>query len=217
MTRLTKRQLLEPLARLRKDQIVVTTMSTVRPWAQFSNHPLDFASADSAMGHAADFALGLALAQPQRQVICLNGDGSMLMTLGTLVTIVHAGARNLILFVVQNDAYEVTGNQPIPGARLVDFSGFARSAGFPSTYTFAEAQPYEKALPEILRSPGPVCVTVKVEPGAEGPLSRRSDESAHYLRCSLAESVRVLRTSLSRQGRLEASEARSASSASCES
>jgi thiamine pyrophosphate-dependent acetolactate synthase large subunit-like protein len=46
-----------------------------------SEHALDFASADSAMGHAADFALGLALARPARKVICLNGDGSMLMSL----------------------------------------------------------------------------------------------------------------------------------------
>ncbi|MBM3840931.1 MAG: thiamine pyrophosphate-binding protein [Verrucomicrobia bacterium] len=194
---LTKRQFLEPLARLRTDQVVVTTMGTVRPWAQFSNHPLDFASADSAMGHAADFALGIALAQPQRQVICLNGDGSMLMTLGSLVTIVNTGARNLILFVVQNDAYEITGNQPIPGARSVDFSGLARSAGFPRVSAFDDAQAYERALPEILRTPGPVFVNARVDPGDEGPLSRRPEESAPYLRCSLAESVRGLRRALS--------------------
>jgi len=51
-----------------------------------SHVDLDFASADSAMGHTADLALGIALARPERKVICLNGDGSMLMTLGTLVT-----------------------------------------------------------------------------------------------------------------------------------
>lgn len=196
VTFLTKRELLEPLARLRTDQVVITTMGIVRPWARFSNHPLDFASADSAMGHAADFALGLALAQPQRRVICLNGDGSMLMTLGTLVTIVNAGARNLILFVVQNDSYEITGNQPIPGARSVDFSGLAKSAGFRRAETFDDRQEYERTLPEILHHPGPVFVTVKVEPGDEGPLSRRPEESALYLRCSLAESARGLRRAL---------------------
>jgi len=52
-------------------------MSVTRPWGRLSSHDLDFASADSAMGHTADLALGIALAQPARKVICLNGDGSM--------------------------------------------------------------------------------------------------------------------------------------------
>ena len=85
---LTKDELLAPLAGLRQEEIVVTTMAVVRPWGRLSKHELDFASADSAMGHAADLALGLAMAQPRRKVICLNGDGSMLMSLGTLATIV---------------------------------------------------------------------------------------------------------------------------------
>ncbi|HCK60195.1 MAG TPA: thiamine pyrophosphate-binding protein, partial [Gemmatimonadetes bacterium] len=63
-------------------------MSVVRPWGILSDSDLDFASADSAMGHAADLALGLALAQPARKVVCVNGDGSMLMSLGTLATVV---------------------------------------------------------------------------------------------------------------------------------
>ena len=100
---LTKDQLLQPLARIRKDEVVVTTMGIVRPWEKCSQSALDFASADSAMGHAADLALEIALAQPQRKVICLNGDGSMLMTLEFLVTAVESRARNFILFVVQND------------------------------------------------------------------------------------------------------------------
>ena len=116
---------------------VVTTMAAVRPWGQLSSSALDFASADSAMGHAADFALGLALAQPHRKVICLNGDGSMLMSLGTLVTIVASGATNLVLFVLQNERYELTGNQLVPGAGQVDFAGLARAAGFPQPLYFA--------------------------------------------------------------------------------
>ena len=78
---LTVAQLLGPLARYRTNEAVVTTMSVVRPWGILSDSDLDFASADSAMGHAADLALGLALAQPARKVVCVNGDGSMLMSL----------------------------------------------------------------------------------------------------------------------------------------
>jgi thiamine pyrophosphate-dependent acetolactate synthase large subunit-like protein len=193
----TKDELLEPLARLRGERIVVTTMGLVRPWARHSRSAFDFASADSAMGHAADFALGLALAQPGRQVVCLNGDGSMLMSLGTLATIVDAGARNLVLFVAENGTYEVTGNQKVPGAGRVDFAALARAAGFPRAERFAEGASYAAALPEMLAAPGPVCLVAAVEAGEEGPLGRGPGQDAPYLRASLAESARALRRALS--------------------
>ena len=193
---LTKDELLAPLARVRGDHVVITTMGLVRPWALHSQSPLDFASADSAMGHAADFALGIAVAQPHRKVICLNGDGSMLMSLGTLATIVETGARNLVLFVAENGTYEVTGNQTIPGAGRVDFAAMARAAGFPCAERFRDAPTYVAALPGLLDAAGPVCVVVEVEPGHEGPLGRGPDERAPYLRASLAESARALRRAL---------------------
>ena len=145
------------------------------------------------MGHAADLAIGLALAQPARKVVCLNGDGSMLMTLGTLVTAVDNGARNLVLFVIQNDSYGITGNQRVPGAGRVDFAGMARAAGFPRAYTFDQPEPYAAALPEILRGEGPVLVTLRVEPGREAPLGREGKETAAYLRRSAPDEVRRFR------------------------
>lgn len=196
MKGLTKGELLAPLARLRGNAVVVTSMGVVRPWARYSTSPLDFASADSAMGHTADFALGLALARPERRVICLNGDGSTLMTLGTLVTIAAADATNLVLFVIVNGTYELTGNQPIPGASRVDFAGLARAAGIPHVHAFEEPMAYEQALPELLAEEGPVAVVVRVEPGDEGPLARGAPGEPPYLRTSLAESVRGLREAL---------------------
>ncbi len=196
MIMLTKDELLVPLAKLRKEEIVVTTMAAVRPWGRLSKHQLDFASADSAMGHAADLALGLAMAQPRRKVICLNGDGSMLMSLGTLATIVESGVSNLILFVLVNGAYEITGNQKIPARGSVDWSGLAHSAGFNRVYRFDESKDYKQALPGILHSKGPAFVEVEVEPGDEGPISRSGKEEAEYLKVSLAESARRLRKAL---------------------
>jgi thiamine pyrophosphate-dependent acetolactate synthase large subunit-like protein len=193
---LTKAELLAPLARLRGDAVVVTSMGVVRPWARFSSGTLDFASADSAMGHTADFALGLALARPERRVICLNGDGSTLMTLGTLVTIAEASPANLVLFVLVNGTYELTGNQPIPGAARVDFAGLARAAGIPRVHAFEERAAYERALPELLASVGPVALVVRVERGDEGPLERGAPSEPPYLRVSLAESTRRLRAAL---------------------
>ncbi len=190
---LTKDELLGPLARLRTDEVVVTCMSATRPWGRISDHDLDFASADSAMGHTADLALGIALARPERKVLCLNGDGSMLMTLGTLATAAGARARNYVLFVLENRAYEITGNQPTPGAGLLDFPALARAAGFPRVHAFHEPKPYEEALPEILQVPGPTFVGVRMAPGSEGPISRSEREEARYLQTSLAEWSRTFR------------------------
>jgi sulfopyruvate decarboxylase subunit beta len=195
---MTKDQALAPLAACRTDEIVVTTMGMVRPWAAHSSHDFDFASADSAMGHAADLAVGIALAQPTRKVICLNGDGSMLMTLGTLVTAVDNGARNLLLFVIQNDSYEITGNQRTPGAGRVDFAAMARAAGFPRAQTFDDPATYAAALPELLSGDGPVLVTLRVEPGHESPLGREGKETAVYLRRSAPDEVRRFRALFAR-------------------
>jgi len=193
---LTKDQLLRPLAELRTDEVVVTCMRVSRPWGRMSDHDLDFASADSAMGHTADLALGIALAQPSRRVICLNGDGSMLMNLGTLATIAGSGAQNLVLFVLENGVYEITGNQPIPGAGHLDFPGLARAVGFPMVYSFNRDVGYESSLPEILEVPGPVFVGVGMEQGSEGPISRSSREEARYLQSSLAESAAQFRKAM---------------------
>jgi thiamine pyrophosphate-dependent acetolactate synthase large subunit-like protein len=193
---LTKEQFLKSLAELRDNAVVVTCMGVARPWGKFSSSELDFASADSAMGHTADLALGIALAQPKRKVICLNGDGSMLMTLGTLATIVGARAANLILFVVQNDTYEITGNQAIPAAGQIDFALLARGAGFRRVYYFEDADSYERQLPETLSGEGPVFVAVHVEKGSEGPISRSSREQSRYLQVSTAESAHDLRKAL---------------------
>lgn len=187
---------LEALARHRTDEVVVTSMSVVRPWGRLGSHPLDFASADSAMGHTADFALGIALARPERRVICLNGDGSMLMTLGTLVTIAAAGASNLVLVVVDNGTYEITGNQTIPAGGRIDFVAMARAAGFVQARSFDAAAPFEEALPELLAQPGPTLVDLHVDPGDEGPISRSIREPAPYLQRSLEVSARTLRAAL---------------------
>jgi len=193
---LTKDELLGPLAAIRTDEVVVTCMSVTRPWGRLSDHDLDFASADSAMGHTADLALGIALAQPSRRVICLNGDGSMLMSLGALVTIAGSGAKNLILFVLENGTYEITGNQPVPGAGHVDFPGLALAAGFPRVYSFNRDLGYEEALPEILAAAGPVYVGVGVEQGSEGPISRSIREESRYLQTSLARSSAEFRRAI---------------------
>ncbi len=197
---LTKDELLAPLARLRGNAVVVTCMGVTRPWGRHSHSELDFASADSAMGHTADFALGIALACPPRKVVCLNGDGSMLMTLGTLATAVQAKATNYVLIVVQNDTYEITGKQSIPGAGQVDFAALALAAGFTRVYSIENASEYIASLQEILDGEGPVFAAIKVQSGTEGPISRSDRETSDYLKVSLADWARRLKQALTRPG-----------------
>src|SRR5215813_1504393 len=102
--------------------VVVTTMATSRDWMMMPQTPLDVVFVPSAMGHATSLGLGLALAQPNRRVIVCNGDGSMLMNLGSLVSISGARASNLTLIVFDNGVYEVTGAQPTPAPHAVDYS-----------------------------------------------------------------------------------------------
>jgi thiamine pyrophosphate-dependent acetolactate synthase large subunit-like protein len=193
---LTKDDLLLPLLDLRTDEVVVTSMGVVRPWGRISDHDLDFASADSAMGHTADLSLGIAIAQPQRKVICLNGDGSMLMTLGTLATIVESGTDNLILFVVENRAYEITGNQAVPAGDAIDWSEVAHGMGFTRIYSFDDPGEYREKLPEVIAGAGPVFVCVRIEPGTEGPISRSPPEESRYLQTSLAEWSQTFRRAI---------------------
>ncbi|HUY91782.1 MAG TPA: thiamine pyrophosphate-dependent enzyme [Pirellulales bacterium] len=160
---------LEAVAELRRDQIVVATMGAAREWPKLSQHPLDFHYLPSAMGHAPMIALGLALAQPQREVIVFNGDGCMLMGLGGLVTIAASGATNLTLIVLDNGLYEVTGGQTTAGAIAgVDFARMARAAGFASAASFDDLPTWRQQAAAALAAPGPRFISLAVEPvGAE--------------------------------------------------
>ena len=145
---------LQVVHRLRTDQIVVTTMGTAREWPRISQHPLDLHYIPSSMGQSPTLALGLAIAQPQRNVIVFTGDGSLLMNLGCLVTIVASGAKNLTLIVIDNGVYEVTGGQRTAGAVAgVDFAGMARAAGFPSVERFDDLDVWQQRPPRCWSNP----------------------------------------------------------------
>jgi thiamine pyrophosphate-dependent acetolactate synthase large subunit-like protein len=159
---MTLREALEVLAAQRGERIVVTTMSPIAVWHSLSDTPLDFAYIPSAMGHAPALGLGLALAQPQRGAIVVNGDGCMLMSLGSLVTLANAPA-NVYLLIIDNGHYEVTGGQPTAGTGHTDFAGMARAAGIQRVYAFDTAATWRARAAEALSGPGPVVVVLKVE------------------------------------------------------
>jgi thiamine pyrophosphate-dependent acetolactate synthase large subunit-like protein len=194
-----KEECLRILAKYRTDEVMVTSMGTTIPWTKFSDHALDYASVGSAMGHAADFALGIALAQPDRKVLALNGDGSMLMCLGTLATIagLEKPARNFYLFVCHNGTYEVTGNQQIPGRSGFNFSTIAKGVGLHKVYDFNTAESFNAALPKILNDDGPALITLEMTPATEPPPHRSPDSPVRYLAGTLGESTHELKDALS--------------------
>ena len=102
------------------------------------------------MGSASTIALGIALARPERKVIIVDGDGSLLMQLGSLVTIAGAAPPNLFHFVFENGVYETSGSQPLPAEGRFDLTGMARAAGYAHTAQFDDAGRFASALPELV-------------------------------------------------------------------
>lgn len=198
---LIKEECLQLIASQRTDEIVVTTMGMSVPWAKISTHPLDYASVGSAMGHAADFALGIALAKPKKKVIVLNGDGSMLMCLGTLATItgLPKPPTNYLLFVCDNGTYEVTGNQPVPRNPGFNWAMIAKGTGFEQVYEFDDIDTLETDLPKIWNQEGPVFVNLKIAKAHEPPPDRWGSFPYPYLQESLAASTQKLQKALADQ------------------
>jgi thiamine pyrophosphate-dependent acetolactate synthase large subunit-like protein len=188
---MTARAALEVLAQHRGQRIVLTTMTAVGIWPELSDTPLDFAYLPSSMGQGPALGLGLALAQPGRGVIVVNGDGSMLMNLGSLVTLASAPA-DVYLLVLDNGLYEVTGGQPPPGAGRTDFAGLARAAGIRRVYAFDEVATWSAQAGEALSGAGPVVIWLKVEgrPGQKTPKPPRPmSEQIARLRQALGVSI----------------------------
>jgi thiamine pyrophosphate-dependent acetolactate synthase large subunit-like protein len=172
------------------EDVVVTNQGSARVWPQISRHPLDFAYNPSTMGGAVPVALGLALAQPRRKVIVVSGDGALLMSLGSLVSVVAAEAENLTVVVVENGLYEVTGGQKTPavGAR-VDFSALARGAGFRTTVSCAASDEWESQAAGFLASRGPRFISLRVQPTPAEYLRAKSpsmEQQMERLRAALA-------------------------------
>ncbi len=155
---------LKVLARHVGEDIVVAVYSTAFDWIAIRPHPLNYICV-GAMGLAPAHALGLAMGRPDKRVLVLDGDGSLLMSLGSLVTVAEIAPRNFIHFVFENGTYEANGGHPIPGRDRVNFAGLARNAGYRSCHAFDDLAAFTSGIESVLREEGPVFVDLKVERG----------------------------------------------------
>src|SRR6201991_4435326 len=150
------------LARQTAGDIVVATYTSAFDWLVVRpDDPLNYVAV-GVMGLASSHALGLALGRPDRRVIVLDGDGSLLMNLGTLVTAAEVAPKNLYHFVMENGTYEANGGHPIPGRGAVSFAGMARSAGHQNVHEFTDLKVSEQRVGAILGEPGPAFTCLKI-------------------------------------------------------
>ena len=169
---------LRAIAAVRGDAICVPTMTTAPAWREIAPDDLSVTCVGF-MGGASSLGLGLALARPERRVLVLDGDGSLLMQLGALATNAGAHARNLVHFVFKNGVYHTSGAQAVPGGLAVDFVLMAKGAGYRDACAIDELEALRRRLPALLREEGPLLVELATGLADKTPMTARGGKPFH--------------------------------------
>jgi phosphonopyruvate decarboxylase len=155
--------------------IVATTGKTARELFEHregsrQSHRADFRTV-GCMGHAAQIALGIALATPSRPVVCLDGDGATIMHMGALAIIGSQKPSNFHHIVFNNGAHDSVGGQPTVGFDI-DIPAIARACGYRAALSAQTGSEIARALEDMKRQNGPVLLEIKVNKGARANLGR---------------------------------------------
>jgi thiamine pyrophosphate-dependent acetolactate synthase large subunit-like protein len=149
-----------------ENAVAISTMSSLRAFPRLSPSPLNL-SCVPLMGGASALGLGIALAQPDRTVLVLDGDGSLLMQLGSLATIAGLRPRNLYHFVFDNGVwFEGGANFPLPASGRLDWAALAIAAGYVSAPSYDDATSLADDLPVLLASHGPCLIRLQIDAAA---------------------------------------------------
>ena len=151
------------VAKLKKEEAVIGGIGNTNfdLWAA-GHRPQNFYMLGS-MGLAFPIALGVALAQPNRRVFALEGDGSLLMQLGCLSTIATLKPKNLTMVVMDNGVYQITGAQPTPAASTTDLMAVAIGCGLTNSTWAADEEDFERLIDRSLTAPGPMLIGVRID------------------------------------------------------
>jgi len=181
---------LRAIAAARGEAICIPTMTTAPAWREIAPDDVSVTCVGF-MGGASAMGLGLALARPDRRVVVFDGDGSLLMQLGSLATIAGAQPRNLTHLVFKNGVYHTSGSQEIPGGLQVDFVAMAKGAGYRQAYAVRELDDFRKRLPAMLTDPGPLLVELHTGLADKTPMTARGglpfDRQVETLRAKLVK------------------------------
>lgn len=132
-------------------------------------HKRDFLTVGS-MGHASQIALGIAIDRPERQVVCIDGDGACLMHMGGMAIIGTSGCKNLIHVVINNGAHDSVGGQPTQ-ARNIDLTGVAKACGYTSAVSVSTSGELQEVI-RLTKGNGPVFIQAMVHKGARKDIGR---------------------------------------------
>lgn len=155
--------------------IVSTTGKTSREIFEIrenncQSHEKDFLTVGS-MGHCSSIALGIAIAKPDRKVVCLDGDGAMLMHLGSLTSIASVKPENFLHILINNEVHESVGGQDT-AAKNVNLSRFVNALGASKVFSVETPEELNNVMNSIWSSEGPWFLEVKVRPGSREDLGR---------------------------------------------
>lgn len=182
------RQLLDLV--LPKDLIVSTTGKTSREVFELrverTEGQRDFLTVGG-MGHTSSIALGVALGNPQRRVVCLDGDGSLLMHMGAMPIIGSLKPGNLIHVLLNNAAHESVGGQPTVAGEI-DFAAIAKATGYTGYALASDRISLEAAWTNLSGTSGPVLIEVKIGVGSRDNLGRPSSTPEENKRAFMAAS-----------------------------
>ncbi|MBR0710394.1 thiamine pyrophosphate-dependent enzyme [Bradyrhizobium liaoningense] len=151
------------IAKLKHEEAVIGGIGNTNfdLWAA-GHRPQNFYMLGS-MGLAFPIALGVALAQPDRPVFALEGDGSLLMQLGALSTIAALKPKNLIMIVMDNGIYQITGAQPTPAAGVADIVGIATASGLARSSWAADEEDFERLVDEAMSADEPSLIAIRID------------------------------------------------------
>jgi len=138
--------------------------------ANQQDHRREFLTVGS-MGHSAAIALGIALNKPSRQVICLDGDGAMLMHMGTLHTIGNRKPSNFKHVLLNNGSHDSVGGQPTGGFQI-DFLAVAKACGYNEVFSVSKASEIPAAFRRLRECAGPALLEIRMNKGARKDLGR---------------------------------------------
>ena len=164
-----RQEAIQILAERRSGAIAVATMQSIYPWHQAEQGEYLHIDASQCMGSASSIGLGLAMARPDQNVIVLDGDGSLLMQLGSLVTVASQSPKNFFHFVFANGLHQSTGNQDLPGLGLFDWVSLALASGYKNAIRVEKSQEFIEKLPLIWDMEGPVLIELSIEKEDQEP------------------------------------------------
>jgi len=182
-------EILRAIAEVRGNAICVPTMTTSPAWREIAPDDLSVGCVGF-MGGASSLGLGMALAIPDRRVVVFDGDGSLLMQLGSLATAAGARPRNFVHLLFKNGVYHTSGAQETPGGLGVDFVMMAKGAGYRNAYAIREIDDFRRRVKRIVHDEeGPLFVELHTGLADKTPMMVRE-------RSSFAQQVENLRSKL---------------------